>query len=87
MLVFMSLYLISNFIIHFLISIPMLQKYQKISVNSCSLLPFIDEFVCQWLISQISIMFFLKNTSIKAYGHAHFDTGVTKCYFCVLVFL
>ena len=87
MLVFMSLYLESNFIIHFLISIPMLQKYQKISVNSCSLLPFIDEFVCQGLISQISIMLFLKNTSIKAYGHAHLDTGVTKCYFCVLVFL
>ena len=45
----------------------MLQKYPAVSVNACSLLPFIDEFVRQELISQISIMLFLKNTSIKAY--------------------
>ena len=45
----------------------MLQKYPAISVNSRSLLPFTDEFVCQGLIYQISIMLFLKNTSIKAH--------------------
>ena len=39
----------------------MLQKYPTISVNTSSLLPFIDEFVHQKLISdQISIMFSLK---------------------------
>ena len=45
----------------------MLQKYPTISVNARSLLPFIDEFVRQWLISQVSIMPLLKNTSIKAH--------------------
>ena len=45
----------------------MLQKYLTISVNARFLLPFIDEFVCQGLISQISFMLFLKNTSIEAY--------------------
>ena len=47
----------------------MLQKYPAISVNSRSLLPFIDEFVCQGLIYQISVMLFLKNTSIKAHRY------------------
>ena len=47
----------------------MLQKYSTISVNTCSLLPFIDEFVCKGLISQISIMLFLKNISINSYWY------------------
>ena len=50
----------------------MLQKYLTISVNAGSLLPFIDEFVRQGLISQTSIMLFLKN-----------DTEVRRCYFCI----
>ena len=45
----------------------MLQKYPTISVNARSLPPFIDEFFRQGSISPISIMLFLKNTSIKAY--------------------
>ena len=47
----------------------MLQKHLTISVIACSLLPFIDEFVCQGLIFEISIILFLKNTSIKAYRY------------------
>ena len=47
----------------------MLQKCPTISVNSRSLLPFINEFVLQGFISQISIMLFRKNTSIKTYLH------------------
>ena len=45
----------------------MLQKYPTIFVNARSLLPFIDEFGRQGLVSQISIMLFLKNTYIKEY--------------------
>ena len=45
----------------------MLQQYSTISVEARSLLPFIDEFVRQGLISQMSIIPFLKNTSIKEY--------------------
>ena len=45
----------------------MLQKYPAISVNAGSLVPFIDELVRQGLIFQISIMLFLKNTSITVY--------------------
>ena len=45
----------------------MLQKYPTISANARSLLPFIDEFVRQGLISQISIMLFLKSASVKAH--------------------
>ena len=45
----------------------MLQKYPTISVKARYLLPFIVELVRQGLISQISTMFFLKNTSIKEY--------------------
>ena len=41
------------------------KKFPTISVNACSLQPIIDEFVRQGLISQISIMLFLKNTSIE----------------------
>ena len=40
-------------------------KVSDNSVKGCSLLSFIDEFVCQGLILQISIMLFLKNTHIK----------------------
>lgn len=47
----------------------MLQKYPIISVNARSLLQFIDEFVRQWLTSQISITLFLKNTFIKTYWY------------------
>ena len=47
----------------------MLQKYLTIFVRVRSLLPFIDEFAHQGLISQISIMLLLKNTSIKAYWY------------------
>ena len=47
----------------------MLQRYLTVSVNARSLLPSIDEFVHQGLISQILIMLFLKNTSIKAYRY------------------
>ena len=54
-------------ITHSHIFYPMSQKYPAISVNAGSLLPFIDEFVHQGLISQISVMLFLKNTSIKGY--------------------
>ena len=56
---------------HFLIFVPMLQKYLTISVNARSLLPFIDEFVRQGIVSQISITLFLKNTSKD-----NIDTGV-----------
>ena len=45
----------------------MLQNYPTISVKARSLLPFIVEFVCQGLISQISTMLFLKNTSRREY--------------------
>ena len=47
----------------------MLKKYLTISVNAHSLLPFINEFVCLGLISQISIVLFLNNTTIKAYRY------------------
>ena len=52
---------------HFCIFVSMLQKYLTISVNACSLLPFIDEFVHQRLISQISIILLLKNTPMYQY--------------------
>ena len=48
---------------------PVLQKYWAISVNARSLLRFIDEFLREGLISQISIMLFLKNISINAYWY------------------
>ena len=44
-------------------------KVSDNSVKARSLIPFIDEFVRQRLISQISIMLFLKNTSIKEYWY------------------
>ena len=52
-------------------------KYLTVSVNTRSLLPFIDEFIHQWLISQISIIFFLKNTSIKTSWYRN----VSLCFF------
>ena len=52
---------------YFLVFDPILPKYPTISINPSSLLPLIDEFVSQGLISQISIMLFLKNTSIMVY--------------------
>ena len=58
----------------------MLQKYPAISVNSRSLLPFIDEFVRQGLIFQISIMLFLKNTSIKT--HCYRSNKMLLLYPC-----
>ena len=46
----------------------MLQMCPTISVTARSLLPFIEEFVRQGLISQISIMLVLKNSSIVEWG-------------------
>ena len=62
----------------------MLQDYLKVSVSTCSLLPFIDEFVPQRLISQISIMLFLKNISIKAYWYI--SNKMLLLYLCVCFF-
>ena len=46
----------------------MLQMCQTISVTARFLLPFTEEFVLQGLISQISIMVVLKNSSIVEWG-------------------
>ena len=61
----------------------MLLKNLIISVNACPLLPYIDEFVPQGLKSQISIMLFLKNTSIKAY--LYMSENVTFVSLCVVL--